>query len=125
MKKRQIKVGDKSSKRQQIQVTVNSAENVADALKLSGGNEAALAALFNRGLDIWRQDRIARSMFADGESVAAIEKAIAEAVPGVTKGRGRPAKPKVVTLPKDWAKLPREKQIEYLKAQGLTVVEAE
>ena len=123
MKKRQIKVGSKSNQRKQIAVTVNSAENAADALKLSGGNETVLAALFNRGLDIWRQDRVARGMFDEGASVADIEKAIAEAVPGVTKGRGRPAKPKVVTLPKDWAKMPRDKQVEYLKAQGLQVVE--
>ena len=61
-------------------------ENVADCLAICNGNEAAVAALCNRGYTIWLQDRFGRPMFEANATAAEIQGAFDAAIPGTTKG---------------------------------------
>lgn len=128
MKRDALKVGSKIAARTIDGKTVksfdcqfNRPENVADCLKLANGDEAIVTSLFVRGYTIWLQDRIGRPMFEQGESAEAIQKALDAAVLGVTKGRGRPAKAKVVELPKDKKSFTPEELATILAKANITV----
>jgi len=126
MKEGTQKVGGKSNARTQLVVRVARPETAAEALAVCDGSEPAFAALFNRGLDIWRQDRIGRPMFEAGATAEEIEKAMREAVPGTTKGRGRPKKPTVIELPKTRdGKLSKELVESILAKHGIVTTEAQ
>jgi len=124
VKRDALKVGSKIAARTINGQTVksfdcqfNRPENVADCISLAKGNETIVTALFVRGYTIWLQDRIGRPMFEEGESHEAIQKALDAAELGVTKGRGRPAKAKVVELPKNKASFtPEELAVILAKA---------
>lgn len=90
MRESELKIGAKSkSKRPQIVAKYNRPENVADIMQICHNNEAVVAALANRGLTIFLQDRIGRPMFEAGDSQEAIQSAILACVPGKTKGVSR------------------------------------
>jgi hypothetical protein len=100
MKEGTQKIGKRTSARGQITIRVTRPETWAELVALCAGNETAAMHLAWRGLDIARQDKCGRSMFDEGATESEIEAAVAKFVPGTTKGRGRPAKAKVVNLPK-------------------------
>lgn len=121
MKRSGIKVGAKGkSARPQAELTYNRPENVADCLAICKGNEQAIAALCNRGLTIWLQDRFGRPMFEAGAPLPEIQAAFDAAVPGVSKGLGRPKALPTVNLKKGMS---QKDMFAALKAAGIVVVE--
>jgi len=121
MKRSGIKVGAKGkSARPQAELTYNRPENVADCLAICNGNEAAVASLFNRGLTIWLQDRFGRPMFEAGAPLPEIQAAFDAAVPGVSKGLGRPKAAPTVTLKKGMS---QKDMLAAIKAAGIAIVE--
>jgi hypothetical protein len=123
MKEGTQRIGAKNTSRKGEVVKVTRPEVLAECLSLCGGNESAAVALFCRGLDIWRQDRVARPMFVEGATVSEMEAAILAAVPGTTKGRGRPAKVREVEIPKTRdGSISRELLETILQKAGVKVV---
>lgn len=110
MKRSTLKIGSKNARQivqdgKRISVNYftcqyNEPESVADCLKLAQGNEAELVKMFNRGYTIKLQDGVGRPMWEAGESQEAIQAELDKFVLGVSKTKGRPATPKVVTLTK-------------------------
>lgn len=121
MKRSKIKVGAKGkSARPQAELEYNRPETVADCAAICKGNEAAIASLFNRGLTIWLQDRFGRPMFEAGASLPDIQAAFDAAVPGVSKGLGRPKAAPTVTFRKGMSNAER---LEAIRAAGIVIVE--
>lgn len=121
MKRSGIKVGAKGkSARPQAELTYNRPENVADCLAICKGNEQAVAALCNRGLTIWLQDRFGRPMFEAGAPLPEIQAAFDAAVPGVSKGLGRPKALPTVNLRKGMS---QKDMLAAIKAAGIVIVE--
>lgn len=111
MKRSTLKIGSKAT-RQALQdgkrVTLthfvcqyNEPETVADCLKIAQQQEAEVVKMFNRGYTIKLQDGVGRPMWDNGDTHEAIQKELDAFVLGVTKTKGRPAAPKIVTMPKD------------------------
>ena len=124
MKADTIKVGAKSkSKREQLRLNYRRPENVADCLAICNGNEAAVAALANRGYTIWLQDRFGRPMFEAGDSVEKIQAAFDSAIPGETKGFSQKAAAPSVAIPKGQKSFSPEQVAAMLAAAGIKVVE--
>ena len=121
MKRSPIKVGAKGkSARPQAELAYNRPENVADCLAICKGNEQAVASLFNRGYTIFLQDRFGRPLFEAGAELSKIQAEFDAAVPGVSKGLGRPKVAPTVTFRKGMS---RAEQVAALQAAGITVVE--
>ena len=121
MKRNAIKVGAKGkSARPQATLQYNRPENVADCLAVCKGDEAAVAALCNRGLTIWLQDRFGRPMFEAGAPLPEIQAAFDAAIPGVSKGLGRPKALPTVTLRKGMS---QKEMLEAVRKAGIAVVE--
>lgn len=121
MKRNAIKVGAKGkSARPQATLQYNRPENVADCLAVCKGNEEAVAALCNRGLTIWLQDRFGRPMFEANAPLPEIQAAFDTAVPGVSKGLGRPKSVPTVTFRKG---MTASERLEAIRAAGIVVVE--
>lgn len=121
MKRGKIKVGAKGkSARPQMELEYNRPENVADCVAICKGDEQAVAALCNRGLTIWLQDRFGRPMFEAGAQAAEIQKTFDTATPGVSKGLGRPKAVPTVVLKKGMS---QKDMLAAVKAAGIVIVE--
>lgn len=121
MKRSKIKVGAKGkSARPQAELEYNRPESVADCSAICKGNELAIASLFNRGLTIWLQDRFGRPMFEAGASLPDIQAAFDAAVPGVSKGLGRPKAQPTVTLKPGMS---QKDMLAAVRAAGIVIVE--
>lgn len=121
MKQSPIKVGAKGkSARPQAELQYRRPENVADCLAICNGNQAAVASLFNRGYTIWLQDRFGRPMFEAGATLPDIQAAFDAAIPGESKGLGRP---KAVPTVKFRKGMSAADKLQALRDAGITVIE--
>ena len=123
MKRDALKIGARTkSSRPQFEAQFNRPESVADCLKLVAGSEQVATSLFTRGYTIWLQDRIGRPMFEAGASVQDIQKALDAAIPGQSKGVGRPKAVPTATIPSGKKAFTPAEVAEMLAKQGFKVV---